>query len=288
MPGRRGSKPKKLVSSQESEKTKAAKKKKDEPIIFSSEEEEEYQEEEEEYEVQGKNCMEEIKTILKKFKQEIREELREFEKSLSFNCKKMDDVLSKMNQMQNTMNQISTKQKKLEEENEQLKSKIKEMERAEDDLEQYTRNKNIQIDGVPQQDNENLEEMMKVIGEKIDVPIKNEDIDAIHRIPTRSPSNPEPIIVQFLTRKKRDAIIQKAKPAKLTTKDLNMTCNEKSIFINEHLTKKRKQIMYEARKLKNEKSYKFLWTKGCKIFIRKDERSNSIQLNCMEDLKKIK
>ncbi|XP_008481625.1 uncharacterized protein LOC103518340 [Diaphorina citri] len=233
------------------------------------------------------DMMQEMKRLFKDFKQEIRNELKEFEKSLSFNSGKLDDVLLKMTEIQENMNTINANQKKLEEENKELRLKIRQLEMAEDELEQYTRNKNIQIDGIPKEKDENLEEMVKEIGNKMEVTIMNNDIDAIHRVPTRSKNNPEPIVVQFLTRKMRDNIIQNAKTKRINTKDLKMNGPEKPIYINEHLSRNRKLILFEARKKKYEKNYKFLWSRGGKIFIRKDENSNVIQLRSLEDLDQI-
>lgn len=271
---------------QKNETTKKTRLKTVKPPPAVSESESESEEEKEDVMVSFK---EEIKNILKEFKKDIKSDLKEFEKSLSFNCGKLDDIMKTINEIQNSMNLISKKQDILEQENVELKKRIKEMEQTDDDIQQYMRNKNIQIDGIPKVENENLEEIMKTIGNKLSINIKDEDIDAIHRLPTRSTKNPEPIVVQFLTRKMRDSIIMKGKMKenRINTKDLELKCIEKPVYINEHLTQKRKEILFEARKLKFQKEYKFLWTKGCKIFIRKTENSTAIQLQCLEDLSKI-
>lgn len=221
-----------------------------------------------------------MKKLFQDFKKEMKKEMRELQDSLNFNNGMLEDALKKIEDM-------SGRQDKIEEENKELKIKVRTLETSMDDLEQYTRNKNIQIDGVPPKVNENLKEMMVEIGKKIDVDIKNEDIDAIHRIPTRSTKVPEPIVVQFLTRQMREAVVQKAKSSKVCTKDLNIDGESKPIYVNEHLTRKKKHILFEARRIKFDKNYKFLWTKAGKIFIRKDERSTVINLNSIDDLQKI-
>ncbi|XP_008479185.1 spindle pole body component 110-like [Diaphorina citri] len=231
-----------------------------------------------------------MKKLFQDFKKEIKKELRDFEESLNFSNGKLDDIIKKMGSIQNVLNTMSEKQEKLENENKMLKTKVQELECSMEELQQYTRNKNIQIDGVPKQPNENLKEIVKTIGNKIDVPIKEEDIDAIHRIPTRSTNNPEPIVVQFLTRQMKEGVIQKAKSARLSTNDINVHVPiglDRPIYVNDHLTRQRKEIMFQARQMKTERNYKFLWTRNGKIFIRKDERSVVINLNTKEDLKKI-
>lgn len=227
-----------------------------------------------------------MKALFTDFKKEIKKELKEFEKSMNFNSNKLDDVLEKLNDMECDIKKINEKQNMLEAENENLKLKIKHLENSIDDIEQYSRNKNIQVDGIPVQKDENLREMIQELSKKIDVNIKKEDIDAIHRVPTRSTKNPEPIIVQFLTRQMKEDIIAKSRGSNLNTNDLGMNCS-KTIYINDHLSKTKKQLMYEARQLKKSKEYKFIWSRNGKIFVRKTETSNIININTFDDLQKI-
>lgn len=156
-----------------------------------------------------------------------------------------------------------------------------------DELEQYTRNKNIQIDGIPPKKDEDLRNIVIDIGKKIEIEINKSDIDAIHRIPTRSTKMPEPIVVQFMSRQMRESMVQKGKEKKICTNDIGIQGETKQVYINEHLTRKKKHILFEARRLKYEKQYKYLWTRNGKIFIRKEDNSGVINLNTIDDLKKI-
>uniref|UniRef100_A0A8D8YTP8 FP protein C-terminal domain-containing protein n=1 Tax=Cacopsylla melanoneura TaxID=428564 RepID=A0A8D8YTP8_9HEMI len=241
----------------------------------------EHEEEDDDLEKKIEKTMKKVMNEFKKdIRKEIKEQFKEVEKSLDFMSNHLDKVLGEMKE-------IKQCQQKLERENREMKEQMKKMAEENEGLQQYTRIRNIQIDGVPVENDENLEDVMLEIGKKINVNIKKEEIDAIHRIPTRIKKNTEPIIVQFVTRKLRESVLKNAKANRITTKDLKATWQERPIFINEHLTPQRKQLMYEARKIKEEKGYKFLWTKGGKIFIRKDENSRTIQLYSLEDLDKI-
>uniref|UniRef100_A0A8D8SSS6 FP protein C-terminal domain-containing protein n=1 Tax=Cacopsylla melanoneura TaxID=428564 RepID=A0A8D8SSS6_9HEMI len=228
-----------------------------------------------------------MKKLFNDFKKEMKKDMRDFEVSLEFNNNKLDDLIKKMGNMQNTINAMAEKQEKLEIENRSLRMKVNQMEISVDEMDQYSRIKNIQIDGVPVTRDEDLKEVVKTMGQKIEVNIKSEDIDAIHRIPSRSNANPEPIVVQFVTRQMKENVVKKSKEKRVCTDDLNMQCANKPVFVNEHLTRKRKNIMFEARKLKNEKNYKFLWSRNGKILIKKNETSITIQLNSLDDLAKI-
>lgn len=245
-------------------------------------EEEEQDEENDDLDKKIEKAMEKV---MNKFRTSIRKEMREqfgeMEKSLNFQGEKMEEFLIKMDRM--TENQL-----KLEKENEELKMELKSVKMVVEELEQYTRNKNIQIDGIPEEKDENLKQLMIDIGKKIQVEIEEKEIDAIHRIPsTIKNKNALPIVVQFTTRQLRETIMTKVRKTKITTKDLNKGGEIKPIFINEHLTKTKKQIMFEARKIKFEKAYKFLWSRNGKVLIRKDENSRVFELKTFDDLQKI-
>lgn len=244
-----------------------------------SESEEDF--EAEEIEVKIEKVMKKVMNDFKRdFKKEIKMELQEFEKSLTYTSDKIDEVLLEMKHLKD-------KQLVLENENKMLKEKVKKMESAMEDLEQYSRNRNIQIDGIPNSPNEDLGKIVKEIGKEINVDFKDGEIDVVHRIPTRNKTNPEPIVVQLLSRNKRDEILMKAKQKKITTTALNFSGNERTIFINEHLTRQRKTLLYEAKQKRNELNFKFTWTKGGKIFMRKDEKCNVIQIHSLEDLQNL-
>ncbi|KAL1446425.1 hypothetical protein WDU94_005681 [Cyamophila willieti] len=234
--------------------------------------------------------MEEIKKMSKEFtsmRKEMKKDMKEFEKSLNFNSDKLDDMMERMSEMQRTINEMKNKQEQMEIENRELKKKVKDLEASNEDLEQYSRIRNLQLDGIPKANDEDLEEVVKEMGHKVGVTIRNEDIDAIHRIPTRSTTNVEPIVVQFTTRKMRDALLKKTKETRINTTDIKINGPQKPVFINEHLAPKRKQLLMKAKAKKNEHNFKFLWTKGGKIFVRKTEDSRVIPIRTLDDLDQI-
>uniref|UniRef100_A0A8D9B304 FP protein C-terminal domain-containing protein n=1 Tax=Cacopsylla melanoneura TaxID=428564 RepID=A0A8D9B304_9HEMI len=240
------------------------------------------------------DCMDELMNEMKKLskefgsmKKDMKKDMKDFEKTLEFNSGKLDDLMDKMSQMQRTMNEMKDKQEKMETENRELKKRVKDLETSNEDLEQYSRIRNLQLDGLPKANEEDLEEMVKEMGKKVGMIIKNEDIDAIHRIPTRSTTNVEPVIVQFTTRKMRDTLLKKTKETRINTTDIKISGPQKPIFINEHLAPKRKQLLMQAKVKKNDKNYKFLWTKGGKIFVRKSESSRVIPIRTLDDLELI-
>ena len=62
-----------------------------------------------------------------------------------------------------------------------LEEKIHEINSKHDDLEQYTRKYNLEIDGIPEVYDEDLEDVVIKLARSIDAGVRPEDIDIVHR-----------------------------------------------------------------------------------------------------------
>ncbi|KAL1448412.1 hypothetical protein WDU94_012393 [Cyamophila willieti] len=93
------------------------------------------------------------------------------------------------------------------------------------------------------------------------------------------------LVVQFKTVADRDLVLDKIKKGKLYAKMGDVVGdNTATIYFNEYLTPYYKKLYYEARKLKKEKKYAFLWIKSGKILLKKNENSRIETLASMMDL----
>lgn len=63
---------------------------------------------------------------------------------------------------------------------------------------------------------------------------------------------------------------------------------EQMIYFDDRLTKYKSDLFYEARKLKKDEFYKFVWTKGGKVLMRKTDNSKLIVVESIEHLAKLK
>ncbi|KAG8317656.1 hypothetical protein J6590_023001 [Homalodisca vitripennis] len=114
-----------------------------------------------------------------------------------------------------------------------------------EELDQYNRNRNVQIDGVPETKGEAMSNIIKKVFEILDVPIDYElDIQAGHRVPTQRKSGQKPIIFQFSNRQKRNLFLAKAKEKRNLLKPTNFVADapETKVYINEHLTIYNKEL----------------------------------------------
>ncbi|XP_008485861.1 uncharacterized protein LOC103522538, partial [Diaphorina citri] len=90
------------------------------------------------------------------------------------------------------------------------------------------------------------------------------------------------LVVQFRTEATRNDVLAKIKSGKVYNKlgDIVPT----KIFFNEYLTAYYKKLLYEAKRVKEEKKYAFLWVKSGKILLKKTKDSKIEALLCNDDL----
>ncbi len=224
----------------------------------------------------------------------INERLAEIEKSQSFLSNQYDTFRSQVGYLLNENTKIKT-------ENESLVIRIRNLEqqgllrsKAIDDLEQYGRRSMIEIGGIPRNEKENCEQIVLNLASKLDVNLKENDIDACHRISNKSDAA---IIVKFSSRKLSAKMLSKetkSKCKKLCTTDLGFPAQNQEqegdaagsgkIFLNESLTLRRKNLLRLAKIKKKDLDFKFLWTQNGIILMRKREKSGIKKINSEDDL----
>lgn len=151
------------------------------------------------------------------------------------------------------------------------------------ECEQYSRNANVEIKGVPICKEESLPELMAKIGDKIGEPISTSDIEMCHRVPVPKTANQQNIIVQFARRTKRDAILDKARKAKILGTDLGLT-GANPVFINEHLCPELKRLLGQAISRKREVGWRFVWVRNGHILARRAENTPVLRITHASDV----
>lgn len=199
--------------------------------------------------------------------------LEDFKRELRAELRALKDVLHDVKGMKEEI-------EKLLKENQELKVENSRLSRRMEELEQYQRSNNLEIKGIPL-DGEPVAVLEK-IGEIIQEPVTEADIDVCHRVPTAKHDQTN-IIVRFVRRTKRNAFLGKAKRVKISATQLGFETSSQ-VYINEHLTRQGKQLLGAAVQKKRDVNWKFVWTAGGKVFARKDERSPCIRIATLNDL----
>ena len=205
-------------------------------------------------------------------------------KSLNTKCEKMEEALTALQEKNKALQQeyVSLKAQVLSSAND-----LKLAQKCLNDLEQYTRRDCIEIRGIPLPEEPQEEETNDIVlqlSEKMGIPMERKDISISHRIPSSRASVDPAIIVKFVRREMRENLYRARKRLKsITTADLGFPVDKK-IFINESLTSKNKELFKDCLKFKKDNSYKFLWTNAGKIFLRRNADSPVIPINSSADI----
>uniref|UniRef100_A0A8D9ATW8 PHD-type domain-containing protein n=1 Tax=Cacopsylla melanoneura TaxID=428564 RepID=A0A8D9ATW8_9HEMI len=211
--------------------------------------------------------------------------LTDIEEFMSFASGKIDDFTKYMKEIQKKLVAMEVEQEKMRQENMELKSKFKSLEvGVNENAQMFNRNK-MEISNIPTTVTNVNEVVAKVLekvnGEKIE--------EKCYDIEVRKYENQVNAIVQFESVVQRDKIVKK-KRAERTIKlgdVMNTTDDNHNIYINESLTPYYAKLYAEAKKLKREKNYAFIWIRDGKILLKKTEQSRPMRLMAMEDLGKM-
>lgn len=159
-----------------------------------------------------------------------------------------------------------------------------------DMLEQQARQCNVEICNVPERRNENLPGIMESIGSAIHFQFSQHDIVSVHRVPhaQQGSDRPKNIIVKLTTRIKRDNMLAAYRKAKsLKSEQIGMPGTSSMIFMNEHLTLKKKQLFRRCREVAKQLHYKYVWIKNATILVREHDDSPALAIRAESDLEKL-
>lgn len=234
------------------------------------------------------------KTTMADVKRELEEEIRNCRKEMEaqiLELKKSVQFFSdEFDKNKNELGAIKAENKKLRDENQSLKSKCElltaQVTGAEyriRDCEQYSRNANVEIKGVPICQEESLPELMAKIGDKIGEPISASDIEICHRVPVPKNASQQNIVVQFARRTKRDVFFDKARKSKIIGTDLGFD-GANPVFVNEHLCPELKRLLGQAVSRKREVGWRFVWVRNGHILARRAENTPVLRIAHASDV----
>ena len=233
-----------------------------------------------------------IVVIREEFKS-LKSQFSELSSSMTFCCNKIDDFEASIQQINAKFNQFE----KIVAENKQLKADVETLTHKVNSLEQRSRSNNIELHGIPESKDENLSKIVLEIGSELGCNIAEHDIQCAYRIRNnafRNPSNRSilsHIVVELQSRHVKNKIIASMNAKRKQIKSINNSNPHISIpgitdklFINEHLSKYNKNLFYKLRKTAKEKGIKYVWTKNCVIYARKNDTSKACVISSENDI----
>lgn len=236
----------------------------------------------------------ELPTILR---DALSSELRGLNTQMVELCDKVNDIKEANEMLRSSVKKCETAITSLRTENTKLTNLCKELETRVTALErdgqqqqQWARLQNLEIVGVPESEGESTVNIVQKIAKNVGVTVKTEDIDFAHRIqPFRSSGGkPRSIVVRFRQRHVKDALYASARKSRdLTTVSLGMGGDSKRVYVNEHLTLNNKKLLQICKAKAKECNVRFVWTKNCRIYTRKNEKSPPVLVLSESDLRKL-
>jgi len=119
--------------------------------------------------------------------------------------------------------------------------------RKSEEILQYLRKDNLEINGIPEQETEDLWQIFEDLSKAAGYHIPKQHIQNIHRVPTKIQGKPKPIIVKLLHSHHKKGLLA-AKP-RLETDAINIPGDKAPIFIADHLTPYQRQLFADARSI---------------------------------------
>lgn len=220
---------------------------------------------------------------------DLRADIASCKDSMSFISDKFDELKSEYSaHCQNI--------KSLMKDNETLRTTVLSLSNRLNQMDQLTRASNLEIQCVPQHDGENLVTLASQLGRIIDCPIKDGDIAYCTRTAKfdNKSSRPRSILVKFTSPRLRDSVLaattqfNKKNPSdKLSSKHLGIGGKKTPVFVVENLSPEYKQLHAAARKRATEQNYKYVWVRGGRIYMRKSDASEAVNIRDLSCLSRL-
>ena len=216
------------------------------------------------------------------------------EESVSFISDGFEKVKSENEKMKNQIEVLKVDKNKLAEKMLVLEENDKQSIIKLNKIENLMQGNNVEIQGVPASENENVEMVAMKVLKKVDPRLERHHMGKIRRLRTiEAISNQEkkegkraynPILVNFKSREQKIKVMKEKK--KLYGADFSDIKAER-VYINENLTKSSRNLLYLARRFQKEKGWKYAWSSSGTILLRKDEKSKVNVINSVEDIEKL-
>lgn len=220
-----------------------------------------------------------VRAVIKDENKVLIDKMNTFQTSIDYYSQKLDEFTMVITKLQDENKQLDKRCLELTTKCASLEQQCEKMQSTMEENIQYTRNRNLQINGVPETAGEDVTQIVCSIGRSTGLQIAKGDLQAAHRVNSRNPTNRmniRTIVVQFDKRPLRDEFLNKCKSRRPTTGAVFNDATTGAIYVNEHLTPFYRSLYNEAKfksKENGERFYKYVWFKNGKLFVRRGDNT---------------
>jgi hypothetical protein len=228
-----------------------------------------------------------ITTEMGKMVKELKEE---FTKTTDFIMEEVKELKSIIAQKDIVIKSLQNEQLVLKDELKLIRSRVSVMEKI-------SRDRNVELQAVPEKRSEDVVSMVKSLCETLQLPISDSDIHACRRVAKMDTTSKRPrnIVVTLTSPRLRDSLISAAhrynkehKSNKLNTNHVGIKDVCQQIYVTEHLSPECKQLYAAARRTAKDKGYTYCWVKYGRIYLRKCDKSDALLIKSMDFLNSLK
>lgn len=232
----------------------------------------------------GNLTLEDVMKAIKRIEDGQKQVITDFNAANELLSARIEDNTTIIREQTVKINQFLEQIVALKTENDTLKKKVLQLEDELDEAQQYSRRNCVEIHGLDVEGGDVLK-AVKDVGQALGMCIEDSMVDACHTLGKRSDAaGPPAIIVKFVRRLDAEDMLAKRRVKRqLSTRHLNKN-TDTPIYINESLTQKRRILLSRARAAKKEKNFKWVWVRGGKVFMRKEDDGPVKYVKCLADL----
>ena len=220
---------------------------------------------------------------------EIIDDLRKATETSYINIKEEADgfaeqIVQLKKETEENSKQIVELKVQIEVEKNESRQLIKDVSTRLNNLEQRSREKNLEIVGlrVPNELETEISLSLSFLNNVMKANVNTSDVEVAHVVPSRRQDNKRVIVVAFKSRETRNNVL-KLKHELRSYNDA-LPNQRTRIFVNEQLSPDNRKLYAMAAKIRYDLNYKFLWTKKGVCFMRKDVNSLCIKITNEDDL----
>ena len=145
--------------------------------------------------------------------------------------------------------ELHTENARLQKTNDELHSRVCQAEEINDSLEQYSRRNSLRFSCIPEEADEQTDQVILGVANKLNIEIDFRDIDRSHRVGKlvtgirNGNRRHRDIIVKFARYNVRDSVYK-------MRREFRNIPQLKSVYVNEYMTQKRAKLLFDARTLR--------------------------------------
>lgn len=184
----------------------------------------------------------------------------------------------------------------LEEDTVRLQSDITKLNGRLSSLEKISRSNNIELHAVPESRNENVVAIFRKLCETINVNIDDASLIACRRVAKMDATSKRPrnILISLSSPRLRDTILSQVtrynkahSKEPLSSIHLGIAGETRRVYVAEHLSPECKFLYAQARRVAKEKSYKYVWVRYGRIYVRQNDESGYVYIKDCSSLDKL-